>query len=659
MTDADNEANLFAAISNNRVALELDEEAVITGNSDDYLDAYEALLEADEDFEFSSVQEINDFVEGVNAEVLEGLVSDVNDALGEGELISALAAINIENVIPTTTGGVDFPLEYFDAIQAENPSTVAEVQAVVDLVNSNEAEEAVAEAEVETTNANITDAQAVINALPADEEDETTVADFQDRLDALAPLAGVNQVILDATYDENAEEYTFNGLQTALENEDLSVDSVIATAISDYEDALSVLLEEDEDFLFSSEEEVQTFINEQNQSFIDEVNAAVADAEEGSEAADLFTALDADALNLTGVTSANTDAYYAQYELLLEGDADFEFTSVQEIQDFVNDTNLLVAANAGSDSALFDIAAQNDVESYLNLSSAQRTEVAADVEALINSEDGGEFTTLAGVISELDSQSTTYDNLLSALNDAETTTQMDVALEALENDDYEGLSSSEQFALAEDILNNQRPDTGFATLGQVQALDLGADLVAPDAPFIGTDIETVNNEIADSVDFNGTAEAGSTVAISVDDEDAGTAAVTYTTVETSEDGSFSQVLNVSGLTDGNITVTVTAEDASNNTSAESTETFVLDTVTTVTADAVTSEDTTVTGTGEAGSTVVVTDGSDNELGTAVIDETGSFSLDIPAQSATTELTFTSTDVAGNTATDNVTVTDAQ
>ncbi|WP_141392806.1 Ig-like domain-containing protein, partial [Cobetia marina] len=58
--------------------------------------------------------------------------------------------------------------------------------------------------------------------------------------------------------------------------------------------------------------------------------------------------------------------------------------------------------------------------------------------------------------------------------------------------------------------------------------------------------------------------------------------------------------------------------------------------------------TTVAGTGEAGTTVEVTNANDDVVGTAIVDSEGNFSVELsPEQEAGSTLTATATDAAGN------------
>ena len=159
------------------------------------------------------------------------------------------------------------------------------------------------------------------------------------------------------------------------------------------------------------------------------------------------------------------------------------------------------------------------------------------------------------------------------------------------------------------------------------------DTTAPAAP-------TVNPVKAGATAITGTAEAGSTVEVTLPDG-------TKATATADKDGNFS--VPVSGLEEGQ-TVSVTAKDASNNTSAPTTAT-VAKADDTKAPDApsvnpVKAGDKAVTGTAEAGSTVEVTlpDGSKVS---AVADKDGKFSLPVAGLKAGDKVSVTATDAAGN------------
>mgnify|MGYP002755545137 CR=1 FL=1 len=179
---------------------------------------------------------------------------------------------------------------------------------------------------------------------------------------------------------------------------------------------------------------------------------------------------------------------------------------------------------------------------------------------------------------------------------------------------------------AKDASNN----TSAPTTATVAKAD---DTKAPDAP-------SVNPVKAGDKAVTGTAEAGSTVEVTLPDG-------TKATATADKDGNFS--VPVSGLEEGQ-TVSVTAKDASNNTSAPTTAT-VAKADDTKAPDApsvnpVKAGDKAVTGTAEAGSTVEVTL-PDGTKATATADKDGKFNIPVAGLKAGDKVSVTATDAAGN------------
>ena len=161
-----------------------------------------------------------------------------------------------------------------------------------------------------------------------------------------------------------------------------------------------------------------------------------------------------------------------------------------------------------------------------------------------------------------------------------------------------------------------------------------ADTTAPTAP-------VVNPVKAGDTAVTGTAEAGSTVEVTLPDG-------TKATATADQDGNFS--VPVSGLEEGQ-TVSVTAKDASNNTSAPTTATVAkADDKTAPDAPVVNpvkAGDTAVTGTAEAGSTVEVTL-PDGTKATATADQDGNFSVPVSGLEEGQTVSVTAKDASNNT-----------
>ncbi|POU15427.1 hypothetical protein C3420_16065, partial [Acinetobacter sp. ACNIH3] len=163
--------------------------------------------------------------------------------------------------------------------------------------------------------------------------------------------------------------------------------------------------------------------------------------------------------------------------------------------------------------------------------------------------------------------------------------------------------------------------------------DTATDTTAPEVPVI---------EGFDGTTVVGTAEPGSTITVR---DAAGNELATATA---DEEGNFSVVLEPA-VEDG-AEVEVTATDAAGNESAS--VTAVADTATDTTAPEVPViegfDGTTVVGTAEPGSTIIVSDTEGNELATATADEEGNFSVVLePAIDDGAEVEVTATDAAGN------------
>lgn len=171
------------------------------------------------------------------------------------------------------------------------------------------------------------------------------------------------------------------------------------------------------------------------------------------------------------------------------------------------------------------------------------------------------------------------------------------------------------------------------------------DITAPGAATITAG--TVNNTNKSAVTISGTAEAGATVALSIDDTDNATAAVTKS-VTVGTDGNYTTTVDVTSLKDGEVTITATVKDVNGNSSSAATKKVTKDVAapTKPTVDAVDSDDTTVTGTTEAGATVEVYAGA-TKLGTATAGVDGKYSVTIAAQAAGTKLVVKAKDAAGN------------
>lgn len=193
-----------------------------------------------------------------------------------------------------------------------------------------------------------------------------------------------------------------------------------------------------------------------------------------------------------------------------------------------------------------------------------------------------------------------------------------------------------------------------------QTLTVRIDTLAPGSPSLGAPA-VINAANAAAVPISGSAESGSTVTVTASDGSGHTVTGTATA---NTSGSWSlPTLNVSGLTDGTITLKATAQDAAGNVSPATTATAQKDTqapvAPTLTAPATVSSANaasfSVSGTSEAGARIAltVTDSAGAFVaGSATADSTGRWSVTGLNLSALAEgqLTYsaTATDAAGNT-----------
>ncbi|MCV2514344.1 Ig-like domain-containing protein, partial [Leclercia pneumoniae] len=182
------------------------------------------------------------------------------------------------------------------------------------------------------------------------------------------------------------------------------------------------------------------------------------------------------------------------------------------------------------------------------------------------------------------------------------------------------------------------------------AVTVTIDTLAPSVPQIdAVEGATLVGDILYSRDstptITGTGEPGSRITVTID----GTALESSPTVQ--PDGTWSITLPGNlALSDAAHTIEIVATDPAGNTTSGEPISLTVDT-TPPGAPEVTDlapEGTPLTGTAEAGSTVVITGPGNVELGRGVADAQGNFSIALsPAQTSATTLTLIATDAAGN------------
>ncbi|MDC7719180.1 retention module-containing protein, partial [Vogesella sp. DC21W] len=189
-------------------------------------------------------------------------------------------------------------------------------------------------------------------------------------------------------------------------------------------------------------------------------------------------------------------------------------------------------------------------------------------------------------------------------------------------------------------LNNQLAEVSTQTIQSADTTTVAVD----DSTAV-----TINN-VGPSRDntplLTGTGEAGATVVIT------NAAGQVIATTVVAENGTWS-VESAVALPDGSTGLTAVATDTNGN-KATSIATAVIDTTTTVTIDNVgPTRDTTplLSGSGETGATIVVSDKDGNVIGTATVGTDGRWSVEStrPLPEGGSNLTVTATDPLGNTA----------
>ena len=233
-----------------------------------------------------------------------------------------------------------------------------------------------------------------------------------------------------------------------------------------------------------------------------------------------------------------------------------------------------------------------------------------------------------------------------------------------ENDDP--VSGNYNFAEESEV---QLSVTAADASGNVSDAETGSfnfDLTAPEAPVIAPDSSVSytasdNTTYIDGKTLSGTAEAGTTVHVTVDSE--------TVDVTADEDGNWTLDLGANGIKPDhgdNITVSAQSEDKAGNLGETATQTYVVDSQTTAPQIAfndlkneATDNSPALSGTAEPGATVevIVDDGKNSETFSVDADSNGNWTLDLGQESdGTLSLTHdvtltakaTATDLVGNT-----------
>ncbi len=153
--------------------------------------------------------------------------------------------------------------------------------------------------------------------------------------------------------------------------------------------------------------------------------------------------------------------------------------------------------------------------------------------------------------------------------------------------------------------------------------------------------------------LSGTIEAGGTITGLTVTDGTNTIIISAEDVTVAGDGTWSTTVDVSSLADGTLTVSLDSEDALSNQALTATDSIEKDTVTSVTIDDIAdTNDATpaASGSGEPGSTIVLTDSNGKTVGSATVQQDGSWTTELDSlPDGDNTITATATDPYGNSA----------
>ena len=167
-----------------------------------------------------------------------------------------------------------------------------------------------------------------------------------------------------------------------------------------------------------------------------------------------------------------------------------------------------------------------------------------------------------------------------------------------------------------------------------------------------------NDDVISSIDdltqtmISGQIPSGGNIAsLSIDSSNGGSLNVPLASITINPDGTFSAFIDTSSLNDGDLTISLSASD-SNGASASSSDQILKDTVTTVSIDPITINEngpSTISGSGEAGATIVIS-ANGVVLGNTTVGGNGSWTFNTPAVLGANInlISANATDVYGNT-----------
>ncbi len=246
----------------------------------------------------------------------------------------------------------------------------------------------------------------------------------------------------------------------------------------------------------------------------------------------------------------------------------------------------------------------------------------------------------------------------------------DIVTLTVNNNTYTGTVSDGKFSIevpGEDLADDANseiearvtiPDASGNTITATDTEGYVVDTTAPTAVVDIAD-DGYNQDIISSTDdqtetrLSGTIEPDGTITGLTVTDGTNTIVIPTDTVTVAGDGTWSTTVDVSSLADGTLTVSLDSEDALGNQALTATDSIEKDTVTSVTIDDIASTNDatpTAAGTGEPGSTIILTDSNGNSVGSAIVSEDGSWTTELDSlPDGDNTITATATDPYGNSA----------
>ncbi|MGL4730971.1 MAG: cell wall-binding repeat-containing protein [Clostridium sp.] len=419
-----------------------------------------------------------DRVNAANEEAIKAKVEAVNEANGPEALKTALANLEVNNVID------ELATPYYEAIKVNDTTTKALIQSVIDATNKEEVTKAVVKAETTLAAADITNAETLVGKYPAG-EDKTG---FENRITLVKNIVEVNTQIVKPVGTEDA------ALETAFAT--LKIKDVVTENVAAYKEEFAKKVAENKDFKFTAVEEIQAFVTTVNEKVendkleADKAKiAAVNEAgkKEGATAAEFNTALKNAGVELEMVETnpgsgtfdkvKNEEDYLNAFKAKVKADSTFEFKTVDEMKELVKEIDKVeVVKDATTVAETKAALVALNYENYMNLSAETRNDIDALVKAYmedITADEEGltnvdKVIFIKDVTAVVDAQATAQANLLKAVNDATTNVEIMEALKAV--NDTKAFGAVQADIAAADKIVAARAQEGFTAFTSLQTV---------------------------------------------------------------------------------------------------------------------------------------------------------------------------------------------